>query len=40
MVLQQRCPVIIMLTRIVDGDEVSKVILRGLGIDDGGYLLL
>lgn len=36
MVLQQRCPVIIMLVGVVDGDQVSKVILSRLEIDDGG----
>jgi hypothetical protein len=30
MVLQQRCPIIVMLTRVVDGDQVSKVILSRL----------
>lgn len=32
MVLQQRCPVIIMLVGVVDGDQVSKVILSSLNM--------
>lgn len=35
MVLQERCPIIVMLTRVMDGDQVSKFILSMLEVDDG-----